>query len=293
MRPRLAVLALVVGFALPALAGDDPIDIKLVPKPKKGDAEEISFTIQVTYGGEAEQLSGKLKREIKTVADDLPATEQITIYSGQYLHTQGGGSFSSGMGQSDKTIKRSGKARMASDVLGTNFGGNFKHTKDVGLALQRDPDAVARAIEFDDKLKVDDRWEVEPDELLLHLLGTKAKLGDGAKAVASLDALHVKDGVKEATISLKATLPYTLKDDPDTERKLVITGTLRGPVDGSAPPRKMTLDIVYREGDEKKYAEHTVLERSPVEKDKDDDSKDDDEKKDKKDKGEKTKKKAE
>jgi hypothetical protein len=285
MLSRLA-LGLVLVAALPvALAGDDDeVTLKLLPDPKKGQAEEIGFQISVSYSGETESYTGKLRREIRSVDEDgLAASELLEVLSGDYTHEQQNSSYStSSSGGGAKTVERTGKSRLASeDVAGLDHV-TFKHVHDVGNALRRDPDALARAIQPDDKMKVDDRWEVEPRDLLRLFVGGKTKLRDGSKAIATLESVKKKEDKSEASISLKATVLYIKTDDPDTPCRLSITASLRGPIDGSAPPRKEKVSFTVKEGDEKKFTEVVSLDRTPAEKDddSDDDSKD---KKDKKD----------
>ncbi len=275
MLPPVALIALAI--AAPALAGDDAeeIDLKLLPEAKKGNAEEIAFEVRVTYDNESEQLTGKMKREIKTLDEDgLPASESIQLYNADYRHQQAGSSYgTSANGRGPTTIKRSGKTRTSSAAIADLSHVTFKHVKDVTGVLNKDPDALARAIQPDEKMKVDDRWEVEPKDLLVHYVGSKAKLiEEGTKAVATLENVRKKDGKTEGTISLKATIHYSPPDDPDAKCKITIKATLKGPIDGSAPPRSTKVDITWRDGDEKKMSQHLSFDRTPSEKEEEDDA---------------------
>ncbi|MEZ0229653.1 MAG: hypothetical protein ACAI25_13570 [Planctomycetota bacterium] len=274
--PVALALGLVVLFARPACAGDEEVDLVLLPKAKKGVAEEIKFEVHASYGTESEQLTGKMKREIRAVDDDgLPSSEIVQLYNADYRHQQAGSSYgTSANSRGAQTIKRSGKARTASTALADLSHVTFKHVKDVTGYLNKDPDALVRAIQPDEKMKVDDRWEVEAKDLLVHFVGPKAKLiEEGTKAVATLENLRKKDDKLEASISLKATSHNTPADDPDTQRKITIKATLKGPADGSAPPRKTDVDVVFREGEEKKFTQRVVFERTPAEKDEEEEPK--------------------
>jgi len=292
MISRLTLASLVlVGAALPALAGDGEFDLKLLPEAKKGFAEEIGFEVTISYGEEMEKLTGKMRREIKSVDDaGLPASELIDVISADYEHSQQNSSYgTSSNSNGARTVKRSGKARQASTDLVDLSGTNFKHTKDIVAAMRRDPDALARAIQPDqgDKMKVDDRWEVEPRDLVWLLAGSKTKVKEGSKATATLESVKKKDGKDEAVLTLKARIDFTRNDDPELVCRLVVEAELRGPIDGSAPPRKERLTFSIKEGEQKKTSQVVQLERTLAEKD-DDDSKDDskEEKKEKKEKKE-------
>jgi hypothetical protein len=295
MRAKVA-FALVLAVAVPALAGDDEVELKLLPKPKKGQAEEIAFEVQVAYEGETESLTGKMKREIKSVDEDgLPSAETLELINADYRHEQARSSYqTSAMGRGAQEVKRSGKARNASKSVCDLSHVTFKHVKDVTGALDRDPDALVRAIQPEDKMKVDDRWEVEPKDLLTHFVSSKAKVLDGSKAVATLEGLKKKDNKIEASIALKATIYYATVDDPDTKCRLTVTASLKGPIDGSSPPRKVKVDVATKQGDEKKLTLHLSFDRTPAEKDDDEETKKDEDetpkkKKPKKDEKEKAK----
>ena len=53
---------------------------------------------------------------------------------------------------------------------------------------------------------------------------------------------------------------------------------MRGPIDGSAPPRKTKIDVTTKDADDKKFTQHLTFDRTPAEKDDDDETKKDDEK---------------
>ncbi len=246
----------------------------------------------VAYSGESEELTGKIRREIKAVDDDgLPTSEQLEVLSSNYAHRQGNSShMTSSSSNGPKTVKRNGKTRQASLALLDLSHVTSEHVKDVTGALQRDPDGLARAIQPDDPMKVDDRWEVEPRDLVWLLVGSKAKVQEGSKATATLESVKKaraaeppdkSGGAPEAVITLKAKIDFTKNDDPDKVYRLVVEAQLRGPIDGSAPPRKEHLSFTIREGDSKKVTQTVELERNLAEKD-DDDSKEDDSKEKKK-----------
>jgi hypothetical protein len=288
---RVALLASFV-LAGSALAGDDGFTLKLLPQAKKGLAEEIGYQVTVAYSGESEELKGTMRREIKAVSDDgLPSSEQIEVLSADYSHRQENSSYgTSSSGNGAKTVKRNTKSRMASLDLVDLSHVTFKHVGDVVAAMRRDPDGLARAIQPDEPMKVDDRWEVEPRDLVWLLVGTKTKVQEGSKATATLESVKKKEGVPEAVITLKAKIDFTKNDDPDTVCRLVVEAQLRGPIDGSAPPRKEHLSFTVREGESKKVTQTVELERNLAEKD-DDDSKEDDSKEKKKPKKDAEKKK--
>lgn len=272
MRARTALI-LALAAALPVFAGDDEgVTLKLLPDAKKGMAEEIGYQVTVAYGDETETLTGKMRREIKALGDDgLPSSEQLEVLSADYRHEQQHSSYGTSSNQNGaKTVKRSGKTRAASIELVDLQHVPFKHTKDVTAALRRDPDGLARAIQPDDKMKVDDHWEVDPLDLLHLFVGAKVKPGATAKATATLESLKKKDGNVEAVITLKAKIDFTKKDDPDVACRLNVEATIRAPIDGSAPPTKEKITYTVKE-DEKKLTTTVSLERAPAEKDDDDD----------------------
>jgi hypothetical protein len=282
MAPRLA-LGLLLLSALPALAQDEVAQVKLLPDAKKGTAEEIDFQVVASYGAEEEELSGKLRREIVAVEDELPSSEKLTILSGNYQHREQYSSHGTSPPLNQpKTVKRAGKARTASlSIAEINLGREYKHTKDVTSALRRDFDALCRACQTDEKVKVDEKWGLEPEELLYPITGSKVKLLEGSKATATLDALKTRDGKLEGVITVKATIFFSKNDDPDTKCRLGIEATIRGPVDGSGPPKKEKVNLSFKDGDGAKWTETVTLERTAAEKD--DDADDDAPKKDKKD----------
>ncbi|MBI3724493.1 hypothetical protein HY251_11145 [bacterium] len=303
MRTRSLVLALCVAPALPllsssrAIAGDEDdegVILKLVPKVEKGRRETIDF--EGTIEGETKKkvfpsttFSTKVTREVVSLDDQGRASTERFDMNG-FKASVGNSSWSAQM-QMPIEVARRGKGRHGAiqnenrlNQLIKGVGG-YDLVPDIVQLLVNDPDALGRVLAPENKVKKGDEWEPDAEALLAVFGPAKAKLQDGAKTKAVLETLKAKDGKLRARVTLEAKLRFAPHDDPESESRLTIKATLRGPIDGSQPPESQDVTLVLK-SDAKKETSTWKLTRTPIEPDEDEDTKKDDDNKDGK-KGEK------
>jgi len=254
-RSKAAAFAFLVACTFPvALAHADedeeakPHELKLLAKALEGQEERLVYDVsrQVAgAGGRSDSIDLTILRKIEAVDDGLASREQLTIekllYNGEETK----------LPITSVPVIRPNKSRQATIAPGgpqvqQEDPDDADGADGEGIAmLRRDPDGLARALAPKGAKKKGDEWTLDVGSLLLLFGPAKAKVvAEGSSARAKLEVWTKADATATVEISIEAKIRYTRGDDEKTIHSLKLTGTLKGPADGSAPPSKEQLTLV-------------------------------------------------
>jgi len=281
MRRPLALLLL--GSAV-ALAGDEAVKIKKAKPLAKGDEEQlvvIAMLDRRNKDGDRvyQKLATQVKRTIDAMGEDgLPARETLEFFGGSLYDDPMDDTNGDDLTGFSAKIERSKSRRAQGEIAFPD------ETIDQAIlrGLRADPDLAARILLPKDAVKIDETWEVDAKKLLQLAGPNRAKLvADDSTAEAKLETVKKKDGEVVFKITFKASLVYAPGSDPDARETLKVTGTLKGPVDGStAPSFEVSAKKKLKNGGSETFS--LSVDRKPPEEeqsDGDDDKKDDAKKK--------------
>ncbi len=281
MKTRALILSAVLAWGLVAHADDEEEKarkVQLLPKPEKGAKERIkveSSVVKTDKEGEKsyQGITAELVRTIRAIGDDgLSSKEKLRLEKGEFeFEPQPGQRVKTDIGDAKTfVIERAEKSRRAIVEKGGEDIPDGLAPELMGF-FRRDLDGLARILTPKDAVKTGDTWKPDLEALLLLLGPKKAKLvEEGSKAEAKLEEFKTKkDGTVHAEISLKATIYFAPHEDQDAKNKLTITATVRGAIDGSAPPVHEEVTQKTKAEDGAKHTLKVELDRSKVDEDED------------------------
>jgi hypothetical protein len=138
------------------------------------------------------------------------------------------------------TLVRAGKGRLG-EVVDPPAGTKPPFWSE---CFRRDPDGLARALSTSGPVVENDSWDVDPKALLHLFVGDSRKLvTEGTSAKATLESIAAKKNGDEAKVKLEAVIVHRDPALKDVHDRLKVWATLRGPLDGSGPPRKETVEV--------------------------------------------------